>query len=89
MGTRVGTRVRVRTVLLPRPATFQLRQNFGIVLCVDKKNLLEINSELKANTITEDGWEVVMEKKVSPDQKRRTNSLEAQDSADSATIARR
>eukprot|EP00731_Ephydatia_muelleri_P020520 Em0013g247a len=71
------------------PATFQLRQNFGIVLCVDKKNLLEINSELKANTITEDGWEVVMEKKVSPDQKRRTNSLEAQDSADSATIARR
>ena len=56
---------------------------------MDKKDLLELNSELKANTITEDGWEVVMEKKASPDQKRRANSMETRDTMDSATLSRR
>lgn len=64
------------------PATFQLRQNFGIVLCVDKKDLQAMNSELKANTITEDGWEVVVEKKASPDQQRRSYSIGTHDSVD-------
>ena len=70
-----------------RPATFQLRQNYCILLCVDKKDLVAMNSELKANTITEDGWELVMDKKVSPDQqRRRTGSLlgSFEDGVDSA-----